>query len=927
VEGFLILMVVIAIAVPVVVIVILFGHFSLRGRLARAEQSIRDLQDHTQMLERRLRDEVAEPIAPDAEKSAPQVTPQGERDPVKTKNPPPLPDYTPPPPPRPSEPPRATPVADILAAFGSWLQQNWFYAVSALSLALAGIFLVQYGMENGLLPPRARVFAALVFGSALVGAGEYIRRRFGDDEQSVTAYLPSVFSGAGIVTLFGAILSARLLYDLIGGGPAMTGMVAIALLAVVLGWLHGPLLAAVGVIGAFAAPLVLGSSSSDASLLFVYFTIVAALGLGVDTIRRWSWVSALTVVLGYLAGWGLWSTSRTTLDTAAIVYFAGLPLLAIIIPARSLMPDHAGRGFVSAMLRDVGDKTDGRRLPEFPTLLAFGTVAASAFLLFTFWHSGEVEIWFSVSALAGLTMVLIIWSTNARALQELAALPGGVLLLSVFAQAEGRSATFRAFQSTYEANADAGWPWAVTGLVALAVLISILAVWRSLSGGALRYVWAVAGAVYAPAMAILLEVSWRPGAVIGAYPWGLHAAALAAIMVVFAERFARHDGEHRLRVSFAVMSALSCLAFAFVVVLSTTALTLALAVTVVTAAALDQRWNLRPLMYFIVVGVAVLGYRLVVDPGLEFGRYGYLPEMLLAYGGTFAGFVVALYLLRGLDRPAGQVVLDSAAWSTGGMLLSLLILRWIDAQAPAGSSNSHWSLGLIASIWLGLGLAQLQRTCVGGALYRLRFGLAGLFFLFGAGGILTGLSASNPLFNRWQAEPVLGPALINTLAAAYLLPGLILLLGAMRLQHVDKRLRFLLAVSGGGLAVFWIILVIRHFWQGAEGVPIYRGFGQPELYSYTIALLATGAGLFYQSLARRSAIMRKAGLAVIGLAVAKVFLIDISGLEGLTRVFSLLALGLSLAGLAWLNRWAKGTYDGGSDGGHPPALPDAPSKI
>ncbi len=67
---------------------------------------------------------------------------------------------------------------------------------------------------------------------------------------------------------------------------------------------------------------------------------------------------------------------------------------------------------------------------------------------------------------------------------------------------------------------------------------------------------------------------------------------------------------------------------------------------------------------------------------------------------------------------------------------------------------------------------------------------------------------------------------------------------------------------------------------------------QPELYSYTIALLLIGGGLFYQSLAKRSAMMRKVGLFVIGAAVAKVFFVDISGLEGLTRVFSLLVLGL-----------------------------------
>ena len=38
--------------------------------------------------------------------------------------------------------------------------------------------------------------------------------------------------------------------------------------------------------------------------------------------------------------------------------------------------------------------------------------------------------------------------------------------------------------------------------------------------------------------------------------------------------------------------------------------------------------------------------------------------------------------------------------------------------------------------------------------------------------------------------------------------------------------------------------------------------------------------------------------------MAKVFLLDAAGLTGLTRVVSFLGLGLSLAGLAWLNRWA-----------------------
>ena len=64
---------------------------------------------------------------------------------------------------------------DLMERFGAWLRENWVYAVSGVSLALAGVFLVQYGMERGLLPPGLRVMAGIAFGLALIGGGEVIR--------------------------------------------------------------------------------------------------------------------------------------------------------------------------------------------------------------------------------------------------------------------------------------------------------------------------------------------------------------------------------------------------------------------------------------------------------------------------------------------------------------------------------------------------------------------------------------------------------------------------------------------------------------------------------------------------------------------------------------------------------------------------------
>jgi len=118
------------------------------------------------------------------------------------------------------------PSIDLLDRGLAWLKDHWFHAMAALSLTLSGIFATQYAAENGLLSPAMRITVAILFGFALIGAGEWIRRRFGDGAQSVAAYMPSIFSGAGVVTLFGAVLSARSLYDMISAEmcrPARSG--------------------------------------------------------------------------------------------------------------------------------------------------------------------------------------------------------------------------------------------------------------------------------------------------------------------------------------------------------------------------------------------------------------------------------------------------------------------------------------------------------------------------------------------------------------------------------------------------------------------------------------------------------------------------------------------------------------------------------
>ncbi len=786
-----------------------------------------------------------------------------------------------------------------VSALGDWLKINWVYAVSALSLALAGIFFVQYGIENGLLPPAARVAAAILFGLVLIGAGEWLRRRWGDREGDPTAYLPSTFSGAGLVSIFGGIIAARQLYGLIGSGAAFAGLIATALLAITLGWFYGPFLAAVGLIGASVAPFIVGGESEAPYWLYAYFAVLAGIGLFVDTIRRWAWVSVLAVTLGIAGGRlvfvGTGDAGWFALMLAAIVF------LAVCVPARGLLPDHAGAMTVEMLRRKK------RARPAFPTGLAAGTVAAASLLLLVLRTGTGAESLLVYLCLAALTLALTIWSGGARALSDLTALPAAAFLVRLGIEGLDTGPLAREFSAGAIAlrAPETAAPATVTLLLGIAVAMSLGAAWASGGAGRLKPFWAAGAALVAPLAALVLELFWAPSAVLGAYGWALHVIALAGLMVALAVVFARTDGEDMRRAAYATLSALSLIALALFLITTKGALTLALAALVTIAAALDRRFRLPEMGWFIQAGVIALSWRLVVDPGLLWAvERAALWEAVASYGGAAAAMAASLWLLRGLDRRAARVFLESAFAAYAALFANVLISRWLTRGTEGDWIVAHWALTLNALPWLILMLVQLYRLQLGGVMRWLRWGIAAVAAAVGFGGIALAVGPANPLLGLIYGDEALvwGPPVLDTLLVAYALPGLLLLAGAARMRHLNRWLRRGLMGVGVALTALYAGLEIRRLWRGADlSVP---GVTQPELYSYTLALMAVGAALLYQAIARRSRPLRRAAMAVIGLTIAKVFLIDISGLTGLTRVFSFLALGLSLAGLAWLNRWA-----------------------
>jgi len=182
--------------------------------------------------------------------------------------------------------------------------------------------------------------------------GELVRRRYGDEEDSMNV-LPSTFSGAGIVTLYTAFLSARHLYDLLPSDLTLLALVGVAGLSIVLGWFYGPFLAAVGVIGALVSPFVVGGSSDAPHLLFYYFALIVVMALAIDAIRRWAWVSVLALIGGFFATWMLLISGAEAVHALVFGFIASVAATAI--PVLRIWPNHQG-----SMLTDVIHRLRGK---------------------------------------------------------------------------------------------------------------------------------------------------------------------------------------------------------------------------------------------------------------------------------------------------------------------------------------------------------------------------------------------------------------------------------------------------------------------------------------------------------------------------------------------------------------------------------------
>jgi uncharacterized membrane protein len=191
----------------------------------------------------------------------------------------------------------------------------------------------------------------------------------------------------------------------------------------------------------------------------------------------------------------------------------------------------------------------------------------------------------------------------------------------------------------------------------------------------------------------------------------------------------------------------------------------------------------------------------------------------------------------------------------------------------------------------------------------MRYVLMALFGGMAALCLVAQFAFANPLLGGlFSRELVRGLYLFDTLMVAYVPVAMMFAFAAWKLAE-----RLIVRQAGYGLAglygATYLIYETRRLFRGDD--LSVGGVTDGELYAYTVSMLVTSIVLLLLAYKQRSVSLRKLAMAGVGLTIAKVFLVDMSGLSGLTRVFSFMGLGLALLGLTWLNRkLSDGWHDG-----------------
>ena len=349
------------------------------------------------------------------------------------------------------------------------LGRNWFAIIGAVALVLGIGFFLKLAFDNNWIGDTGRIALGIGLGIVLLGVGEYAQRRVPLWAQPVTA------GGAAILYL--SIYAAFGLYQILRPDVAFLFMALVVALAGLLALRYQSIVIAIlGIIGAFVAPVLLGQDLPGVRLLLVYILVVDLGILGVSTFRDWRWFT----LLGWAGSYGLF--------TYWLAEFPGYEPFLVQIALTGVFLVFAGATTLFHLL--------WRRVPDPFDMTLVGINAMSFFGLTVAIMWPDHELWFGLIALAlslfyGLIAFAAVRRTGAPPEIALISLPIALVFLTIAVplQLSGVWVTV-AWAAQGTALVWAGfmlrrWPMRAFGLGAMALSVAHLVrfdVWVNLEG-------------------------------------------------------------------------------------------------------------------------------------------------------------------------------------------------------------------------------------------------------------------------------------------------------------------------------------------------------------------------------------------------------------------------------------------------------------
>ncbi len=740
-----------------------------------------------------------------------------------------------------------------------------FVWVGGVALALAGAFLVKYSIDAGLLGPGVRVLLGITLGIFLLAAGEFMLER--------STIVAQALSAGGAAFLFASLFVAVSLYDLLTPTVGFAVLAGVTAGAVGLSLRQGPFVGLVGLAGGFLTPAIVGGEEPHPDVLFVYLFLLQ-LGTQVLSRRRaWWWLAAVAVTGGMF--WVLLWLAMTTYQTPpaseriwVLLFLAGSAVLAVWsvrgAPANQPPPVERGLKYTAA-----------------------GTIAAALGLtaLVVAAHDYAPLEWLFFGLLSAFVLVLARLRKDA---EFLAALAAGLGLLVLASWPEP-------FESGANAAFVSDFLTATTSLGALFALGGFAGLWGA--EGKIR--WALFS-VATSALYFLVAYGRLRGHA-GVPPWGLVSLALAGLHLIAAERVARHratETDYRHALGVFSLGVTGFVALAVPLELEHNWMAVAWSSQLPAIAWVEQRldipWLRRSAWIF---GALVLA-RLCPVPlifQMPLGDTPIFNWILYGYGIPFIGFITAAIIFRRQADDHLVTALEAGAALIGLVLVSLEIRHAFHGADMAADAFGLGELAALVIAWLVIGLGLLATTIwrarpatVWGARVALCIGALAL--------VVGALVAANPLLAHLS---VATQRVVNLLLPAYGIPALLMLVAA---RLFERRGESRLALASGCLAIVlgfaFVSLEVRQWFQGEYldgAVP-----SDAETYTYSAAWLLYGVVLLVGGIATHGRALRYASMAVVMVAICKVFLIDAAALPDLYRVFSFFGLGICLVAVGYV---------------------------